>query len=154
VKRLAVLVTALALPLATAVAPAQAATTRASFTQVENDVMCVVCHEPLAEAKSPQAFSERAYIRQLIAQGLTKRQIERELVVQYGPAILAKPPASGFNILLYVVPPVLLAAGIAMLVLMIPRWRRRARAAPPLASGPGLDPEDARRLEQDLTRRA
>ena len=53
--------------------PARAAATtqpRASLTDIENDVMCVACHEPLAVAQSPQADSERAYIRRLIAQGL------------------------------------------------------------------------------------
>ena len=54
---------------------AQAATTArspapsASYLQVVNDVMCVVCHEPLSVAQSPEAFQERDYIRGLIDQG-------------------------------------------------------------------------------------
>ncbi len=51
--------------------------------------MCVACHESLAVAQSPEAFSERAYIRRLIAQGLTEKQIENQLVAQYGPSVLA-----------------------------------------------------------------
>ena len=135
-------------------ASAAGATARASFTDIESDVMCIACHEPLAVAQSPEAFSERAYIRQLIGQGLTTPQIEKQLVAQYGPAILAKPPAHGFNLLIYILPPVLLIAGIAGLAIALPRWRRRSRAAAatPLASGPALDPQDARRLEEDLAR--
>ena len=145
----------LALTLATAFspAPALAATPRASLTAIENDVMCVACHESLAVAQSPEAFSERAYIRQLIAQGMTKPQIENELVVQYGPAVLGKPPAHGFNLLIYVLPPVLLAIGIATLLVTIPKWRQRSRLAAALPVGPALDPADARRLEEDLARR-
>jgi cytochrome c-type biogenesis protein CcmH len=141
--------TSLAGPASAAAAP------RASFTDIESDVMCIACHEPLAVAQSPEAFSERAYIRQLIGEGLTKPQIERQLVAQYGPAILAKPPAHGFNLLIYILPPVLLIAGILGLAIVLPRWRRRARvaAASPLPAGPALDPTDARRLEQDLARR-
>jgi cytochrome c-type biogenesis protein CcmH len=140
---------------ALAPAAAQAATApRASLTQIENDVMCVACHEPLSVAQSPEAFSERAYIRQLIAQGLTQKQIEQQLVGQYGPSVLAKPPAHGFNLLIYVLPPLLLAIGILTLVLTLPKWRRRSRLAaatqPP--APPPLDPEDERRLDEDLAR--
>jgi cytochrome c-type biogenesis protein CcmH len=148
----------LAAALIVALAPvaASAATARTSLTAVENDVMCVVCHESLAVAQSPQADSERAYIRMLIAQGQTKAQIERALVGQYGPTVLALPPAHGFNLAVYIVPPVLVAIGIVTLAITLPKWRRRSRAASPtpLPSGPALDPGDARRLDEDLARRA
>ena len=135
-------------------AGAQAAAPRASFTQVESQLMCVVCHEPLAVANSPQAFSERAYVRQLIAEGLTEKQILHQFVIQYTTAVLAKPPAHGFSLLVYMLPPVLLAIGIVTLLLTIPRWRRRSRQeqsgpAQPVAA---LDPDDARRLEAELAR--
>jgi cytochrome c-type biogenesis protein CcmH/NrfF len=136
---------------------AAAAQSRASFLQVQNDVMCVSCHEPLAVAQSPQAFSERAYIRQLIAQGLTKTQIEKNLVANYGPGVLAKPPAHGFNLVIYVLPPAVLVIGIAFLGYTLPKWRRKTRlaAGSPMAGGSRpLDPEDERRLREDLARQA
>lgn len=154
--RLRTLVVIVTLGLAAALGPARAlaAAPRASFTQIEQDVMCIACHEPLAVAQSPEAFSERAYIRQLIHQGLDKQQIEKQLVVQYGSAILAKPPAHGFNLLIYVLPPVLLAFAVVSLAVAIPKWRRRSRSAvaAPIAAGPELDPDQARRLEEDLAR--
>lgn len=127
---------------------------RASLTDIEGDVMCVACHEPLAVAQSPEAVSERNYIRGLIAQGETKSQIESNLVAQYGTSILALPPAHGFNLTVYVLPPAILVAGIVMLVITLPKWRRRARAAAqtPLPARPALDPSDARRLDDDLAR--
>jgi cytochrome c-type biogenesis protein CcmH len=133
---------------------ALAATGRASLTDIENDVMCVACHESLAVAQSPEAYSERQYIRGLISQGLTKKQIENQLVAQYGSAVLGKPPADGFNLVVYVVPPLLVAIGIALIVFTIPRWRRRARqaASSAPASAPPLDPGEARRLDEDLAR--
>jgi cytochrome c-type biogenesis protein CcmH len=148
-----------ALLLVTSLTPAAAAAaqSRASFLQVQNDVMCVACHEPLAVAQSPEAFSERAYIRQLIAQGLTKPQIEKNLVANYGPAVLAKPPAHGFNLVIYILPPAILIIGIAFLVYTLPKWRRRTRlaAGAPMASASSpLDPEDERRLREDLARQA
>jgi cytochrome c-type biogenesis protein CcmH/NrfF len=139
-----------------ALAPAAPAATqpRASLTDIENDVMCTSCRESLAVAQSPQADSERAYIRGLIAQGLTKHQIEQNLVSQYGEAVLGKPPASGFNLSVYILPPAILIAGVAILAVTLPRWRRRTRAAgtgeAQAASAPPLDPADAARLDEDL----
>lgn len=146
------LVTAVSVTVTPAVAVAHRS--RASLTEIENDVMCLACHESLAVAQSPQSYSERAYIRDLIAQGLDKQQIENQLVAVYTAAVLGKPPASGFNLLIYVVPPALLALGIATLAVTLPKWRRRARlaAASSLPSGPPLDPAEARRLDEDLAR--
>ena len=56
---------------------ALAAPGRASLTQLESQLMCVACHESLAVAQSPEAFSERQYIRDLIAQGETAAEIKR-----------------------------------------------------------------------------
>jgi cytochrome c-type biogenesis protein CcmH len=135
-------------------AAALAAAGRASLTDIENDVMCVACHESLAVAQSPEAYSERQFIRQLISQGLTKTQIENQLVAQYGPEVLGKPPAKGVNLIVYIVPPLLVAVGIVTLAITIPKWRRRARsaaAAQPHGAKP-LDPGDAARLDEDLAR--
>ena len=135
--------------------PAQtlAATPRASLTDIENDVMCVACKEPLAVAQSPQADSERAYIRTLIARGQTKPEIERSLVGQYGPAVLGKPPAHGFNLTVYVLPPAIVLIGLGILAYALPRWRRRSRAARSAASAnapPAPTAADAERLDEDL----
>jgi cytochrome c-type biogenesis protein CcmH len=136
-------------------ASAMAVQIRTSLTAVENDVMCPVCGEPLAVAQSPQADAERAYILRLIRRGETKAEIERQLVGQYGPAVLARPPASGFSISLYVLPPVLLAIGVAILVLTLPRWRARARRRSDDAGATAalaLAPADTQRLDEELSR--
>jgi cytochrome c-type biogenesis protein CcmH len=148
---LVVLATAALVPPASAAATPQP---RASLTDIENDVMCVECRESLAVAQSGQADSERAYIRGLIAQGLTKQQIEQNLVAQYGEAVLGKPPARGINLTVYILPPAILVAGLIILAVTLPRWRRRTRAdaarAAPAPSPPPLDPAEAERLANDL----
>jgi cytochrome c-type biogenesis protein CcmH/NrfF len=157
-RRIATLAVSLSAAIATATAPAApaaaAATPKASYLQVVDDVMCVVCHEPLGVAQSPEAFQEREYIRQLIGQGKTRTEIENNLVQQYGSAVLARPPAHGVNLLVYIVPPLVLVLGIAIVAVFIPRWRRRARAAD--SSAPNdtqtLDDADAKRLNEDLGR--
>ncbi len=134
---------------------AAAPTAKTSLSDVEDEVMCPSCHEPLALAQSPQANAERNFIRALIAQGQTKAEIKQALVGQYGPEVLAKPPADGFNLTVYILPPALLIAGIAVLAYTLPRWRRRTAAraaATPAAAGPRVSAEDARRLDEDLAR--
>jgi cytochrome c-type biogenesis protein CcmH len=149
------LLIALVGPGLTAAGASAAVQQRASFIQVENALMCVVCHEPLAVADSPEAFQERDYVRGLVLQGETTKQILRNVVEQYGPAVLAKPPASGFNLSVYIIPPVVLVVGIAILAFTLPRWRRRTRASQqngPEATAPALADDDAQRLNEDLAR--
>jgi cytochrome c-type biogenesis protein CcmH len=127
---------------------------RTTLPTVEGQVMCVTCKIPLLVAQSPQASRERAFIQHLILLGRTETQIKRALVAQYGPAVLALPPAHGFDLAAYLVPPCVVLALLVLLALLLPRWRRRARAA---AAGdavpsPTLSPADATRLEADMAR--
>jgi cytochrome c-type biogenesis protein CcmH len=140
-----------------------AATPRTSFYDVENEVMCVSCGVPLATAESPQADRERVEIRRLIAQGLTKQQVKDELVAIYGRNVLALPDNKGFGLAAYLVPIAIAAGIVALLLLLLPRWRRRRAAQGPgdgflpataTAGGgpPALSDADARRLDEDLAR--
>ncbi|MGI8512214.1 MAG: cytochrome c-type biogenesis protein [Solirubrobacteraceae bacterium] len=122
----------------------------ASLPDVEDEVMCPVCGTPLNLAESPQADAERAFIRDLIAQGKTKQEIKDALVAQYGDAVLAVPKTSGFGLTAYLVPAGLGLLALVLLALAVPRWRRRSRAGPPAA--PAISPADARRLDDDLER--
>jgi cytochrome c-type biogenesis protein CcmH len=154
--RSAALSALLALTVFTALAQSAAAAPkpRASLTVIEQNVMCVVCREPLAVAQSLQADRERAYIRGLIAQGETQSQILQSLVGQYGTAVLGRPPAHGFNLTVYILPPAIVALGAAILAFTLPRWRRRTRAAAvePAADLPPLDPSESHRLDEELSR--
>ncbi|MBV8733792.1 MAG: cytochrome c-type biogenesis protein CcmH [Solirubrobacterales bacterium] len=125
---------------------------RTSLPAVENDLMCVACHEPLAVSQSPQAESERRLISHLIALGDTKAQIERVMVAQYGPTVLARPPASGFDLSVYILPPAAVLVGLAVVGFALTRWRAGKRDGEPGAEVAPLQAGDARRLEEDLAR--
>jgi cytochrome c-type biogenesis protein CcmH len=130
---------------------------KASFNDVEDEVMCDTCNVPLNIADSDRADQERQVIRKLIAQGLTKDQIKDRLKAQYGPAILATPQDSGFSLAVWWVPVAVVLALLALIAALLPRWRNRP---PPDGGDGGDDPgpgrelsaSDARRLEQDLAR--
>jgi cytochrome c-type biogenesis protein CcmH len=135
-------------PSASAAAPA----VRTSLPAVESEVMCVTCKIPLPVAQSPQASRERAFIAGLVLRGRTLAQIKSALVREYGPAVLALPPARGFGLAVYLVPPTLLLLVLLALGLLLLRSRRRARAAAASAPPPSLSPGDSARLQADMAR--
>ncbi|WP_249021116.1 cytochrome c-type biogenesis protein CcmH [Conexibacter sp. S30A1] len=124
------------------------------YTTALAQFMCVSCHEPLELVDSPQAISEQQYMRSLLAKGLDMAQVKAGMVAQYGPAVLAQPPASGFNLTVYVLPPVVFLGGVALLLFTLPKWRARSRRAAQLML-PVAEPltgADAERLDAELDR--
>jgi len=138
---------------------AAAAQPQTTLPAMEQQVMCVVCRTPLAVANGPQAEAERRQIRRLIAQGKSEQQIKDALVAQYGERVLALPQDDGFNLAVYLVPVLVVAFGLVLLAVSLPRWRRRGRAhaaAPAAAGWAGSDsptPEELRRLDEELAQR-
>jgi cytochrome c-type biogenesis protein CcmH len=152
-RKVVILLAALMLAL-TATATAQAAAPKASVTDIEDEVMCVACGVPLDIAESPQATQERAYIRQLVAEGKTKQQIKDELVAQYGDRVLATPKDEGFGLAAYLVPIALVLLALGAGLYFVPKWRQKRSTGDDagLDQGPALTDADARRLEEDLAR--
>jgi cytochrome c-type biogenesis protein CcmH/NrfF len=128
------------------------AATHQSYTSVVTQFMCVACHEPLAQVDSLEAISEKATLRHLIHQGLDLGQIKSGMVAQYGPEVLARPPAHGFNLTVYILPPVVLVGGLLLLAYTLPKWRERSRrsADSSLPGSAPLDSDDAKRLDDEL----
>jgi cytochrome c-type biogenesis protein CcmH len=141
---------ALAAPLTQAVA---SVAPRVSLLAIERQAMCVTCKVALDESDAPQADREREYIQSLIDRGEGEAEIKRSLVAQYGPTVLALPSAQGFDLTVYLVPLAVFLALLATLSVLLPRWRRHARAqAGSVPDAAQLDPADAARLEADLAR--
>jgi cytochrome c-type biogenesis protein CcmH len=132
---------------------ASSASANQSFYSVSGQFMCTECHEPLDQVNSPEAISEKSYLRGLVNKGLTLPQIKTAMVAQYGPQVLAQPPASGFNLTVYILPPAVFLGGLALLAYTLPKWRARSRraAANPIAGAPPLEPDEAKRLDDELT---
>ena len=115
--------------------------------QLENRVMCPTCHQLLALSHSPVAERMRHFIRAQLAAGQSPEAIERRLVDQFGPGVLASPPARGFGLLAWLIPAGGLAAAAATVLAFARAWRRRV----PVVDASGeLSPELLRRLEREL----
>jgi cytochrome c-type biogenesis protein CcmH len=129
------------------VAPALAAVgcPRTSEVAMESKIMCQVCGVPLALANSLEADRERVLIGRLVARCESASQIEAAMVAQYGPSILATPPAHGFAITAWLVPGIAIAIaglGIGGGLVSVRRRQRTRRDGPPVAAVTAA--EDAR----------
>ena len=125
-----------------------AAEPQTTLPDVEDEVMCVECRTALNVSTSPVADQERAFIRARIAEGMTKDQIKAALVEEYGPDVIAEPSGDGFDLAAWLVPGALVAFAALGVALLAARWRRTDTPEPP---GAELDPDDARRLDAELT---
>lgn len=138
---------------ALAATAAAAVKPQVSLPVIERQAMCVTCKVALNESQSPQANLERAYIKGLIDQGKDEAEIKRSLVAQFGPTVLALPSAHGFDLAVYLVPLAVVLALLTTVLLLLPRWRARARTRAAAITGAAkLSPADAARLESDLAR--
>ena len=151
-RRAALITVLLTVALATTANAALAA--RASLVDVEDEVMCTTCNVALNVAESPQADRERAFIRGLIDQGRTKKQIKAALVAEYGDDVLALPKSGGFGLTAYVVPFALVIVLAGGLALLLPSWRRRSPQGIGDTTAEPLSDDEARRLDDDLGRYA
>jgi cytochrome c-type biogenesis protein CcmH len=133
------------------VPPAVASESQPTLAEIESEVVCPTCHTTLDQSSSAVADRMRTFIRARIAAGDTKSEIKSKLVEDFGEQVLASPPKRGFNLLAWVLPPVLVVAAAAILAVLALRWSRRRDpgaaddAAPP---DPALD----RRIDDELAR--
>ena len=123
-----------------------------NLLSVESQFICTTCHEPLELVSSPQALSEKQYLEGLLQKHLSMTQVKNAMVSQYGVEVLAKPPAQGFNLTVYILPPAVLLGGLALLAYTLPKWRRRSRLAAitPMQRADPLSSGEAERLDAEL----
>jgi cytochrome c-type biogenesis protein CcmH len=132
---------------------AAAAEPQASLTDIEDEVMCVVCGVPLELAtESPQAIQERNLIRHLIAQGLTKDEIKDRLVAEYGDEVLATPSDSGFDLAAWLVPGAAIVVAAVAIAIGLRRWRRRGDGGSGEPPEPAVTDAESKRIDEDLAR--
>ena len=133
-------------------APALASDAHPTLNELEGEVMCPICHTTLDQSSSAAAQRIKAFIVRRIRAGDSKSEIERRLVADFGPAILAQPPKHGFDLLAWLLPIAGILAGAVAIGFAAWRWTRRREPEPALVGVGSLDPELERRLDDELRR--
>jgi cytochrome c-type biogenesis protein CcmH len=116
---------------------------------LEAELVCPVCETTLDQSNAPIAQRMKAFIRVRIAAGDSEQEIKDALVAQFGPAVLATPPKSGFGLLAWLLPLGALVAGAIAVGLLIRSWSHRR--GPPDDAQP-LDPQLERLVDDELAR--
>ena len=111
---------------------------------IDKSLMCPVCpSETIDQSQTQLAKQMRTIVREKLAAGESRDEILRFFEDRYGTAALAEPPRSGFNLLVWVAPPVALVAGGLVLALALRAMRRSHDSGSPedgRADEVGLEP--------------
>ncbi|GIT56760.1 MAG: hypothetical protein Ct9H300mP18_01890 [Candidatus Neomarinimicrobiota bacterium] len=84
--------------------------------KLNRELMCPVCEGlTLEQSQSGIAIEMREEIKKMIIQGMTDEEIKTHYVEKYGLNILVTPPASGFNLLMWIIPIIFGLFGITIL---------------------------------------
>lgn len=98
----------------------------------------------------PSAIPMRNEITQKLEAGIPEAEIIADFVKQYGQQVLSAPPAQGFNLNAYIIPFVLLAAGLLILIFTLRRWRRNVEQSPREGEIQPHSSSNADRIEKEL----
>ncbi len=120
---------------------------------VAKGLYCPVCENVPLDVCPTQACKQwRDTIRDKLAQGWSQKQIEQYFVSQYGDRVLATPPATGLNWLVYLLPPAIFIAGAVILAGVVRSWRKPPQLAREATGEAPADPY-LERVEEELRRR-
>jgi cytochrome c-type biogenesis protein CcmH len=127
---MALLATGVTLAVVAARGPAPAVSMDDRVRQVAATLRCPVCLDlSVADSPSLTAREIRATIARQLSQGRTPSEIRDFFVARFGPTILLTPKGNGIDVLAWIAPALLLAFGLALLVVTLLRWSRASPAA-------------------------
>ena len=126
---------------------------------IAKQLYCPVCENtPLDVCPTEACRQWRELIREQLKEGKTEEEIKQYFVLNYGDRVLAEPPRTGFNWLVYIVPPILIVLGAYILFSAFKEWTKPRSAA--AGAGPrdearasSSDDEYINRLEEELKKR-
>lgn len=123
---------------------------------IAEQLYCPVCDNiPLDVCGTPACADWRDEIRVMLVEGRSEDEIKTYFVDRYGRRVLATPQREGIDLVVWVLPPLIVLAGAAVLVFTLRRMAPGAldaQAEPGRVTGSyeGLNPEMVARLEREV----
>ena len=103
---------------------------------IDQRLMCPVCPaETIDQSQADVAIQMRELVREKLSDGESEDQIFNFFVDRYDKGVLAEPPAEGFNILVWVIPPLAFLLGLALIWLGFRQLSRSPHHFTPTSSG-------------------
>lgn len=129
--RLGAVMLVLWLTLAPGAASAAAAIPRAEVERradaLARQLRCPVCQQlSVRDSPSPVAQTFRDRIRELVQQGRSDQEVRDFFVARYGDWVLLSPPRRGIGLAVWIVPPLVIGAGLLLVGVAVRRWTTRA----------------------------
>lgn len=105
--------------------------------EIASAIRCPVCQGlSIADSPSEMAQNMKAQVRNLLARGYTRPQIESYFERSYGQFVLLKPKFKGINSLVWTLPVFALLLGIGIVVIKMKNLSRDAPAKTEVAQQP------------------
>lgn len=103
-------------------------------------IQCPICEgQSIAESNATIAKQMKAVVQEKVEAGWSERQVLDYFRERYGEIVLREPPRSGLTLGVWLVPPMVLLAGLALVALLVRGWRR----SPPVEELPQASDEEA-----------
>lgn len=97
---------------------------------LNRSIMCPVCPgESIDQSQVALAVQMRGIVNEKLAEGWSEDQIREFFIERYGPSVLLQPPTEGVSLAVWLLPPIGVAAAIAVFVLALRHMRRRDTAS-------------------------
>lgn len=104
----------------------QEATLEERAYALDRQLMCPVCDGQTVDQSNAQvALDMKEVIREKLNAGESEDEILDYFSARYGDAVLASPPASGFSVVVWIVPSAALLVGVALLAVIMRRMKKR-----------------------------
>ena len=131
----------------------------AGAKKLGNRVMCMCggCNDTAAKCNhmggnfSGPCETAQAELKELndrVGQGKADDLVLQSFVQEYGPTVLISPPTTGFDLWAWLMPVLVPLIGIALVWMVVARWRRKLA----VAAGPPISPELLARARSDISR--
>lgn len=119
------------------------------------ELYCPVCENvPLDVCPTKACAQWRDLIREKMELGWSEKQIKEFFAEQYGDQVLAVPPRRGFNWLIYVLPPLVVLIGMAIVARVVGKPGKSVSNTRPVEASakPAAQDEIIDEIEKDLRR--